>query len=100
MLEQVLKRLNPAWVMLLVSGLVLLSIWFGNSYRVLAALRANLQDTRQHNQQLESKVMGMQKRIQAFKSDPRALEREARDQLLLSKEDELIFLFESEKADK
>lgn len=100
MLEQVLKRLNPAWLMFLVSGLVLLSIWFGESYRVFAALRDNLRDAREHNQDLESKVKGMQNRIRALKSDPRALEREARDQLLLAKEDELIFLFETDKRNQ
>lgn len=100
MFDRILTKLNPAWLMLLVSGFVLLSIWFGDSYRVLAAARSNLHAAHTHNQELESNVERMKKKIRELKSDERALEREARNQLLLAKEDELIFLFETEKKEK
>jgi cell division protein FtsB len=58
------------------------------------ALRAELQRTQQNNARLRRELQELGQRVGQLRTDPRALERIARDELGLLHRDEIVFQFQ------
>jgi cell division protein FtsB len=60
------------------------------------ALRAELQQTRERNARLRDEVQQLHEHVGLLRSDPRAIERIARDELGMLRSDEIVFQFPRE----
>lgn len=57
------------------------------------ALRAELQQVEQANERMRREVRDLQRSVQRLRDDPATLERIARDELGMLREDEIMFQF-------
>ncbi len=57
------------------------------------ALRAELRQTQQTNERMRREVAALKRQVERLRSDPRALERIARDELGMLRRDEILFQF-------
>ena len=73
---------------------------FGNdSYSDLVLLRERLKAQSEHTSVLRSTVSDLRNQVHGFQDDNRFLERVARDDLGLVREDEILFVFEDEESE-
>ena len=56
-------------------------------------LRDELHEVERHNERLREEVRGLQTQVGALRSDERAIERIARDELGMVRDDEIVFQF-------
>jgi cell division protein FtsB len=57
------------------------------------ALRTELQHTRSTNDRMRREVLDLQQRVKHLRTDPEAIERIARDELGMLRNDEIVFQF-------
>jgi cell division protein FtsB len=57
------------------------------------ALRSELHQTRAANARMQRELLELQQRVQRLRTEPEALERIARDELGMLRDDELVFQF-------
>jgi cell division protein FtsB len=77
------------------SAVISAFVIFGDdSLERLKALKLDLILQQQANQAQEERVKALKKEVELMKSSKRYVEKVAREKLLLSKEGELLFLFE------
>jgi cell division protein FtsB len=88
------------WLNRLMLGLIVAALMAMIVLKYLPLIRKNesmsreMQTRQQEVQALESQVARNQARIEALRSDPRTVEREAREQLGLAKPDEQVVTFQ------
>lgn len=60
------------------------------------ALKAELQEVRDHNERLRREVADLKRTVRGLEKDPRTIERIARDELGMVRDGELLFQFPRE----
>jgi len=92
------------WLNRLMLGLIVLALIALIILKCLPLIRKNesmsrdLQSRRDEVQRMENQVTRNQARIEALRSDPRTIEREAREQLGLARPDENVVTFQTPEA--
>jgi cell division protein FtsB len=86
-------------------AVALLAVWLGfrvvsgpNGWMVYHQKRIEYRQLQREVQQLQKENDELQERIHALKSDPKAIEREAREQLRYAKPGEIIYVLPAQKA--
>ncbi|HZQ21317.1 MAG TPA: septum formation initiator family protein [Terriglobales bacterium] len=101
-----IERTRPLWTWLYISrrrlataAVVSLTVWlflhvtFGaNGMVVYRQKRAELQSLRQENEQLQKENARFSEQIKALKSDPKMIEKEAREQLHYARPGEVVYV--------
>jgi len=91
--EQKTLRRNAIFVMALLSLAMLMHEVFGqNGYLTLRRERKEYSDLQQQIQTLSQQNQELERKINALKNNPSAVEKQARDQLHLAKPGEIIYM--------
>jgi cell division protein FtsB len=85
--------LLPLGLLLLASIVVPLRVFETEGLPRYQALRAELRGTRETNDRMRREVLELRARVSRLQSDPNALERLARDELGMLRNDEIVFQF-------
>jgi len=85
-----------AAILLILSALsaALISLVGDDSYSKMRALERSVELQQQRNLELTGKVQEMRGVVRGLRTDPRAIEKSARNELGLARPDEQIFVFE------
>lgn len=94
------RRLATAGVGVLVVWLAFHVIFGANGMVVYQNKRAEYQKLQKDMQQLEDENQRLSKQVDQLRNDPKAIEREAREQLHYTKKGELVYLLPNQKPDK
>lgn len=89
-----MRSLTPTLLVLLAVSIGALTIVGDDSYSKYVSLQGSLDAQVEKNDQLESKVGELRRKVTGLQSNPRELERAARDELGMARPDELIFVFD------
>lgn len=89
-----MKKVLPTVLLLLAAALTLKAIFANDSYGRLSELQTLLKRQRESNQELKGNVEGLKRQLSALEHDPRALEKAARNELVLARPDEMVFIFD------
>lgn len=89
-----MKSLTPTLLVLLAVAIGTLTIVGDDSYSKYVSLQRSLAVQVDKNSELESRVSELRRKVTGLQSDPRELERAARDELGMARPDELIFVFD------
>ncbi len=92
-----MKKVLPTVFLLTAAILSFMAIFAGESYGRLIELRATLSTQREANQELKTTVDGLKREVAQLEHDPRKLEKAARNELVLARPDEMVFIFEQER---
>jgi len=76
-----------------------LSLFGDDSFSALSKLKENLERQRKYNAAEQERVFELKKRVLSLQKDDRALEKAARNELGLAREDELVFIFADESGE-
>jgi cell division protein FtsB len=85
--------------LLLLLGAVIttcISIFGGDNLSRLSSLESSLSVQRQKNEELGRYVQGLRQEVHALKTDERALEKAARNQLGMARPDEVVVIFDEQ----
>lgn len=89
-----MKKVLPTVLLLLAAALTLKAIFADDSYGRLKELQVLLRRQRESNQELKANVEGLKRQISSLEHDSRALEKAARNELVLARPGEMVFLFD------
>ena len=89
-----MSKIPPGLILIAALGASVFTIFGGDSFSNLKALRQSLSLQREKNQKLSSEVKSLEREIHGLKHDDRLLEKAARNELGLARPNELIFIFE------
>ncbi len=84
-------------LVLVCMALVVHEIFGENGYLALRKRRQELTSLEQHIQQLQQENQKLEKQIQALKTDPKAIEKLAREQMHLARPGEMIYTLPEKK---
>lgn len=93
-----MKGLAPGIILLCALVAALFSLFGDDSYGRMKALEKSLEAQRDKNAELQSTVSDLKREVSGLQHDPRTLEKAARDELLMARPDEMIFIFEGQKG--
>lgn len=89
-----MKSLTFLAILFLALVTTVLSLIGSGSYPRLTALRESVAAQREHNEELSTKITDLRQRVHAVRSDPRGLEKAARNELALARDGEVIVFFD------
>ena len=92
-----MKSFTPLLVTLLAVFVGLFCIFGDNSYGKLQSLRESLRIQNSKNTELGGVVGDLRREVRSLQTDPRAIEKAARDELGMARPNEMIFFFDREK---
>lgn len=72
----------------------LISIFGGDNISRLHALQGSLSSQREKNEELGGYVASLRRKVQGLRTDDRALEKAARNELGMAREDEVVVIFD------
>ena len=94
-----MRRIRIAiFILLLAAALTLKAIFADDSYGRLKELQVLLKRQRESNQELKTTVESLKHQISSLERDPRALEKAARNELVMARPDEMIFIFDEREG--
>jgi cell division protein FtsB len=85
--------LLPLGLLLLASVVVPLRVFETEGLPRYRALRKELHETREKNDRMRREVLQLREQVGRLQSDPEAIERLARDELGMLRNDEIVFQF-------
>lgn len=88
------KQFAPVLLVICSAVIVCICFFGGDSFSDLRRLRAALMTQRAANRVLNDQVTRMRREVRGLQSDPRALEKAARNELSLARPGEMVFFFE------
>ena len=88
------ERILPVSILCITAAVVPYWVWSDNGLPKLGRLRADRDAVRDKSSRLELEIRQMQAEVERIKSDPRAVERAARDELGLVRQTEVVFQFQ------
>ena len=91
-----MKKVLPTVLLLVAAVLSFSAIFAGESYGRLRELRAMLVRQRDANQELKGTVESLKREVSQLENDPRKLEKAARNELVLARPNEMVFIFDQE----
>lgn len=91
-----MKKVLPTVLLLVAAVLSFSAIFAGESYGRLRELRAMLVRQRDANQELKGTVDSLKREVSQLENDPRKLEKAARNELVLARPNEMVFIFDQE----
>jgi len=94
-----MKAFVPVVLLVLAAFAVLFTIFGGESYSQLVSSQRALAIQKESNAELRDKVDGLRHEVSGLQSSPRAIEKAARNELVLSRPNEMIFIFEDEQSE-
>ena len=89
-----MKKLVPVFVLLAAVIIAVLCVFGGSSYTKLVTLRRTLESERAKNAELSELVGSLKREVRLLQTEPRAVEKAARNELGMARPDEQIFFFE------
>jgi len=96
------SALMRQWVPLILIGCALMTALFAlfgdDSFSHLQAMRQSLTQQVQRNADLRDEVGALRREVLGLQSDPRALEKAARNELGMARPNEKIFIFEERQS--
>ena len=93
-----MRKIAPI-VICLLELITLGFLFFGEkSYLRIDELRKSIAQQQQKNREEKQKVEDLKMQAYKLQNDPRALEKEARNELGMARPNELIYIFEKDKA--
>ncbi|NDC38219.1 MAG: hypothetical protein EBZ48_09230 [Proteobacteria bacterium] len=86
-------------LLLLVGAIIttLISVFGGDNLSKLHALKGSLAQQRERNEELGGYVASLRREVHGLRSDDRVLEKAARNELGMARQDEIVILFEEGK---
>lgn len=93
-----MRKVLPTVLLLLAAALTLKAIFADDSYGRLRELQVLLKRQRESNQELKTTVESLKYQISSLERDPRALEKAARNELVMARPDEMIFIFDERES--
>lgn len=91
-----MRRVVPGIILVLLTVLVVFSLFSDKSHAKLTSLQSGLEIQTAKNAELSREVKELRKRVVGLTTSDRVLEKTARNELGMAREDELIFIFEKE----
>lgn len=91
-----MKKVLPTVFLLVAAVLSFLAIFAGESYGRLNELRTMLTRQRDANQELKGTVDALKREVSMLENDPRKLEKAARNELVLARPNEMVFIFDQD----
>jgi cell division protein FtsB len=95
-----MKRVFPSALLVVVAILSFAAIFAGESYGRLRELSALLSSQKDSNQRLKDNVTALKQEVFALEHDSRTLEKAARNELVLARPDEMVFIFEDKEINR
>lgn len=92
-----MRRSAPFIIMIALLAACVFSILGEDGYRKLVMLRRALAAQVEDNTQSMNELNALKRKVKGLRSDPRALEKSARNELGMARPDEMIFIFDSDK---
>jgi cell division protein FtsB len=92
-----MKRVFPSALLVIVALLSFAAIFAGESYGRLSELRGLLRAQKDSNHLLKENVASLKKDVFDLQHNSRVLEKAARNELVLARPDEMVFIFEDQK---
>ena len=92
-----MKRVLPSALLVIVAILSFAAIFAGESYGRLSELRGLLGEQKESNQTLKENVASLKKEVFDLEHDSRVLEKAARNELVLARPNEMVFIFEDQE---
>ncbi len=89
-----MKKLTSILVLIAAVVVGIFCIFGDDSYNKLASMRRTLESEREQNNQLEASVGELKREVRLLQSDPRAIEKAARNELGMARPSEQIFFFD------
>jgi cell division protein FtsB len=96
--NRTLRRLGIAALVIVCAVLVMNEIFGGHGLLALRRQRREYESLQQQIRDLERQNLELQKQIKALKSDPRAIEKQAREDLHLARPGETIYMLPEKDA--
>lgn len=94
-----MKKVLPTVLLLIAAVLSFSAIFAGESYGRLRELRAMLVRQQGANQELRDNVNALKREVSQLENDPRKLEKAARNELVLARPNEMVFIFDEDGRD-
>lgn len=94
-----MKASVPLILLLLAAIATSLSIFGEGGFTNLSALRRSVEIQRQRNSDVRESVESMKQEVHRIESDPRALEKAARNELGLARPNEIVVVFDEESKE-
>jgi cell division protein FtsB len=92
-----MKKVFPTLLLLFAAALTFKAIFANDSYGRLRELQVLLHRQREANQELKVNVLGLKRQISSLQQDPRTLEKAARNELVLARPGEMVFIFDDKR---
>ena len=92
-----MRRIVPGLILILLMVLTIHSLFSDQSYAKLTSLDKSLELQQAKNAELNTEVVELKKRLVGLTTNDRVLEKTARNELGMARDDELIFIFEKNK---
>ena len=92
-----MRRIVPGLILILLMLLSIHSLFSDKSYAKLLSLDKSLELQQVKNTELSTEVHELKKRLVGLTSNDRVLEKTARNELGVAKDDEIIFILEKQK---
>ncbi len=93
-----MKRYTPYLIFSLAVLIAGIALFGNNSYRELQQLKESLLEQTEETSALKEKIVGLRKEVNGLQADDRMLEKTARNELALARDNELVFLFPDEPS--
>ena len=94
-----MKASVPLILLILAAIATSLSIFREGGFTNLSALRRSVEIQRQRNSDVRESVESMKQEVHRIESDPRALEKAARNELGLARPNEIVVVFDEESKE-
>lgn len=95
-----MKQLTPIILLVFAILITLFSFIGDDSFTHLGALKEQLQYEQRQNEALSATVSDLKTQVVGLQNDPRVLEKAARNELGMVRDDEVVFIFEEKSSEK
>ena len=89
---------TPAVLTVLATATVLLTIFGDESYARLHSFRQSVEHQREINGKMQQQVSALKHDVAGLQNDPRALEKAARNELGMTRSNEILVIFDDKKS--
>ena len=93
-----MRKYTPYLILILAFALLFFSFYGDDSYSKLLSLRDGMRVQKTHNLELKEYIDELKAEVVGLQSNDRALEKAARNELGMARQNEIIFFFERERA--